>query len=55
MIDENRRSRRPYVKPTLIKVKLRPEEAVLGSCKSGSVVGPLDTCTTPSSCFDSGS
>lgn len=47
--------RRAYQKPRLTKVKLRPEEAVLGNCKAGTVSGPLDTCTTPSACFDAGS
>ena len=47
--------RRPYLKPVVTKVKLRPEEAVLGHCKTGSQAGPLDDCASPSVCFDAGS
>ena len=34
------RPRRPYQKPELNQVPLRPEEAVLGHCKSSSAAGP---------------
>jgi hypothetical protein len=33
---EAQRGRKPYVKPGMKKVLLRPEEAVLGSCKTVS-------------------
>jgi hypothetical protein len=32
--------RKPYEKPTLSQVSLRPEEAVLGSCKTMGGTGP---------------
>jgi hypothetical protein len=33
-------AKKPYTAPTVEKVPLRPEEAVLGGCKSTSVTGP---------------
>jgi hypothetical protein len=43
--------KKPYVKPEVNQVELRPEEAVLGSCKKASAVGPLQAqCTTPLDC-----
>lgn len=32
--------RRPYTKPQVKQVVLKPEEAVLGACKTGSIAGP---------------
>jgi hypothetical protein len=39
--------RKPYEKPELMRVPLRPEEAVLGACKTASSAGPtsLTDCT----------
>jgi hypothetical protein len=34
------RPRKRYEKPTLSEISLRPDEAVLGNCKSVSVSGP---------------
>jgi hypothetical protein len=34
-------SRKPYEPPALTSISLRPEEAVLGSCKSNSASGPV--------------
>jgi hypothetical protein len=43
--------KKPYVKPEVNEVELRPEEAVLGACKKVGAVGPLQaTCNTPSNC-----
>jgi len=38
--------RKPYNKPELIQIALRPEEAVLGFCKSNGSAGPVhrNTC-----------
>lgn len=48
---DNPAARRPYQKPKLTQVSLRPEEAVLGACKTAAVSGPAQPrCTTPSSC-----
>jgi hypothetical protein len=35
--------KKPYVKPQVKQVLLRPEEAVLGSCKSTTVAGPAQS------------
>jgi len=35
-----RRPKRPYVKPEVKQVPLRPEEAVLGLCKNAQQYGP---------------
>ena len=44
-------ARRPYSKPAISQVSLRPEEAVLGSCKTASVSGPTQAkCSSPSAC-----
>jgi hypothetical protein len=48
---EKSHSRKPYAKPEVQQVSLRPEEAVLGSCKTSKVSGPgQGLCSVPSSC-----
>jgi len=43
--------RKPYVKPQIQEVPLRPEEAVLGGCKTSSKSGSGQfRCTFPSKC-----
>lgn len=37
---KEQRARRPYRKPELHQVPLRPEEAVLGACKNLAASGP---------------
>ncbi|OYT69975.1 MAG: hypothetical protein CFK52_12370 [Chloracidobacterium sp. CP2_5A] len=32
--------KRPYAKPTITRVELRAEEAVLGACKTATTAGP---------------
>ena len=32
--------KRPYVKPEIKQVQLKPEEAVLGGCKTTTAAGP---------------
>ncbi|WP_157850514.1 hypothetical protein [Chloracidobacterium thermophilum] len=40
-------ARRPYTKPSIVRVELRAEEAVLGACKTASTAGPASPqCTT---------
>jgi hypothetical protein len=50
----NKRSgepRKPYAKPQIEEVALRPEEAVLGACKTPSVSGPAQAkCSFPTGC-----
>ena len=48
--------RKPYAKPSVSKVELRPEEAVLGFCKTGNRSGPVQAkCNTPTRCRALGS
>ena len=50
------RPRKPYTKPEVTKVSLRPEEAVLGACKAGRVSGPgQPRCGVPAPCSSLGS
>jgi hypothetical protein len=52
----NSRHKKPYSKPLLTKVELRPEEAVLGACKTAAASGPIQaTCTSVISCSTAGS
>ena len=44
-------AKKPYTKPQIQEVPLRPDEAVLGACKTASVSGPAQhRCNSPSSC-----
>jgi hypothetical protein len=44
-------SRQPYAKPQIQEVPLRPEEAVLGACKTSGRSGPAQfRCTLPTTC-----
>jgi hypothetical protein len=48
--------KKPYERPVLTKVELRPEEAVLGNCKTGSAAGPGNMpCDLAGNCFNAGS
>ncbi len=47
--------KKPYEKPELKQVPLRPEEAVLGNCKSADVSGPAYSNCNTYSCSTSGS
>jgi hypothetical protein len=48
--------KKPYEKPKLTRFPLRPEEAVLGFCKSTSAAGPAGgTCRVVVSCRTTGS
>ena len=47
--------RKPYEKPTLSQVALRPDEAVLGNCKTMSVAGPANSDCVALGCMTSGS
>lgn len=38
--EKKRELRKHYKKPEVKKVRLKPEEAVLGGCKTASVAGP---------------
>jgi hypothetical protein len=48
---EEAEPRKPYVKPQIQEVPLRPEEAVLGACKTSGRSGPAQfRCGFPTSC-----
>jgi hypothetical protein len=57
MIDEQDRKKRPYAKPEIKQVALRPEEAVLGACKGtgGGGPGSGSGCRRPAPCSSLGS
>lgn len=38
--DAGRSAKKPYAAPSVEKVPLRPEEAVLGFCKNNTTAGP---------------
>jgi len=44
MKDEERRNtqkgKKPYLKPEIKQVQLKPDEAVLGGCKTATIAGP---------------
>ena len=53
---EPRSARKPYVKPEVKQVSLRPEEAVLGACKiQGQGGAGQGTCHAPAPCSSLGS
>jgi hypothetical protein len=48
--------RKPYEKPALEEIALRPEEAVLGNCKTVGISGPAQSdCTSSVGCSSVGS
>jgi len=45
------KQKKPYTKPEIKQVQLKPEEAVLGGCKITGQFGPaLSNCTLPPKC-----
>lgn len=54
--DEPERKKKPYEKPAISVVALRPDEAVLGNCKTVAVSGPaMADCTFFGGCSSAGS
>lgn len=52
----NKPLKKAYQKPTLSEVALRPEEAVLGNCKTAGISGPaMADCTFAAGCSSVGS
>ena len=48
--------REPYESPKVSAISLRPEEAVLGNCKTSSSAGPVGgSCAAVSPCMSIGS
>jgi len=54
MNQEKNDDRRPYVKPELRRVTLKPEECLAAGCKTVSGPGPVTTCNI-GDCFNIGS
>jgi len=53
---ENEKKKKAYLKPTVTRFPLRPEEAVLGFCKSSSSAGPSGgSCQVVGFCRTAGS
>jgi hypothetical protein len=53
---EREKGRKPYAKPIAKRVHLKPEEAVLGFCKTSSYSGPNGPgCAVGFSCSSDGS
>jgi hypothetical protein len=54
--NDQERGRRPYTPPSITRFPLRPEEAVLGFCKTPDSSGPnIGNCAIPSACSTMGS
>jgi hypothetical protein len=56
--DAERGSQKPYEAPKVTRVNLRPEEAILGACKTASISGPSsgsNPCAFPLPCPATGS
>ena len=55
--DSSPRSKKPYVKPAFVVVALRPDEAVLGACKTNGASGPGNRgrCRSLGNCSSQGS
>jgi hypothetical protein len=53
----DREEKKSYQKPTLTRYPLKPEEAVLGFCKTASSNGSSqpNSCTSPTACTFPGS
>jgi hypothetical protein len=52
-----KKAKKPYVRPEVKQVQLKPEEAVLGFCKQTDIFGPGTTScgVTVSICYSTGS
>lgn len=59
MADDNEIPARKYESPRITVIDLRPEEAVLGICKSATTFNQPNlgagTCVSPSGCMNPGS
>ena len=54
-MDQRKEQKKPYVKPEVTRFPLRPEEAVLGFCKSASQAGPSGGTCRSTLCQTAGS
>jgi len=42
-LQDETKAKKPYTKPKAKRVLLKPEEAVLGACKTTAIAGPAQT------------
>jgi hypothetical protein len=51
------KEKKPYTRPEITHIDLRPEEAVLGNCKTSGSSGPggVGSCAPVGNCFGQGS
>jgi hypothetical protein len=47
---DSQKRKKPYVKPTLMKVQLKPEEAILGACKKSGFGPAASNCISGVAC-----
>lgn len=54
---EGTQRKKPYEKPAMVRIGLKPEEAVLGACKTSSAAGPANkrACKSIANCSTQGS
>lgn len=52
--ERTKQPKKPYTKPEVQQVALKPEEAVLGACKASGGNGPGSTCHI-GLCYNAGS
>lgn len=55
MIKERNEERKPYGKPELRRVTLKPEESLAAGCKTMSSSAPAGSTCNDNSCFNFGS
>lgn len=55
MKSDSEKERRPYVKPEMRRVELKPEESLSAGCKMVGTGGPVSNCDTGGQCFNFGS
>lgn len=55
MANDNAQKKKEYQAPAITLISLRPEEAVLGNCKTASISGPVAPTCSQTSCSSIGS
>jgi len=56
-MQQNEKTKKPYAKPEIKRFALRPDESVLGFCKSSTQTGTggANACNSPAPCRTQGS
>lgn len=55
MKPDTAKERRPYAKPEMRRVELKPEESLAAGCKMVGTPGPANPCDLGGQCFNFGS